>query len=186
MRRWIAILMIAGLLFLCGCAREGETLQPALKFRKSLLEAGACSYVADVTADYGDYVYEFTLDCEFDGDKGSIKVLAPECVAGVTADFSGTDCTAAFDGAVLDFGTLADGRVAPLSVPWLLGTAWERDYISLCSRENECDRITILKGYQEEELTVDTWLQDGVPAFAEILYQGRSVLRLKIRNFALG
>ena len=182
MRRWIAALMLMCLL-LTGCSSEKNALQPALDFRSQLLEHHGCAYQAEVSADYGDHVYEFSLDCAFDGENGRITVTAPESIRGISAAVSGADCKMTFDGVVLDFGVC--GNAAPLSVPCLLGTAWQSDYIASCGADGEYQRVTMIKGYGEEELTIDTWLSDGVPAFADVSADGVSVLRVRISDFTL-
>lgn len=158
-------------------------MQKALDFRTRLLESGGCQFSCMVRADYGERVYDFALDCSYDGEDGKLTVTAPENIAGITAVVDGDDASLEFEGLSLRYGELANGHLAPLTIPWLLGSTWAEDYISLVGTEEEKTRITYLKGYHEEEITIDTWLRDTIPVCAEISYDGRRVLTINIENF---
>ena len=185
MRRCFALFLALVLLLLSGCAGEEDAMQSALSFRQKLLSAGGCSYVADVTADYGDYTYSFTLQCSYRDGCGSLCVLQPEEISGIRAECSVDAATVSFDGAVLEYGDLADGRVAPLSAPWLFGSAWERDEILFASNDEEQVRVTIQKGYDEDKILTDTWFSSGVPVAGEVsCADGRRILSVQFRDFA--
>ena len=170
--------------FLSGCAEKESTLQPALRFRTALLESGGCTFSCDVTADYGSEVYEFSLDCAWMDGKATLTVTKPDTVSGITAQVADDGAAILFDGVRLEYGTLANGHVAPLAVPWLFGSAWESDYISSAGEEDGCCRMTVLKGYNDAELTVDTWLDDGIPVCGEVSCGGTRVLAVTFRNFS--
>lgn len=160
-------------------------MQTALDFRQKLLSSGGCTFTADVTADYGDYSYAFTLLCGYRDGVGEMTVLQPEEISGIRARCSGDAATVSFDGAVVEYGDLADGRIAPLSVPWLFGSAWERDEILFASPDDDTVRATIQKGYDDEKILADTWFSDGRPTAGEIsCADGRRVLTVQFRDFA--
>ena len=50
------------ILLLTGCSGKREELDRAMGLRAKLLASG-CSFRAEVTADYGDQLYTFTMDC---------------------------------------------------------------------------------------------------------------------------
>ena len=63
MRKKLTALLLALPALLCACAgkpAKQDLAQPALDFRQALLENG-CSFEAEITADFEDYVYSFTL-----------------------------------------------------------------------------------------------------------------------------
>lgn len=171
-------------LIIAGCQKEETTMQTALDFRTELLSAGGCHFLCDVQADYGEKVYSFSLDCEYDGEDARLTVLQPENISGISATVHGEDATVEFDGISLQFGELAKGKVAPLSIPWLLGSAWTKDYISYSGQDGEHVRLTCLKGYDDNEITIDTWLSDGIPVNVEVSYDGQRVLSATIREFS--
>ena len=66
----------------------------------------------------------------------------------------------------------------------LLGQCWSAAYISCAGSDGELERVTYLDGYEEEEVTVDTWLSSaGLPVYAEISCQGMRCLTLQISDF---
>lgn len=75
LRKKLTALLLALPALLCACAgkpAKQDLAQPALDFRQALLENG-CSFEAEITADFEDYVYSFTLSCEEDSD-GSMQM----------------------------------------------------------------------------------------------------------------
>jgi len=79
---------------------------------------------------------------------------------------------------------MADGRVSPMEACHVLGRSWTGAYIASAGSDGELERITYLDGYEEEELTVDTWLDEtGLPVYAEISYGGRRWLRLQLSDY---
>ncbi len=161
-------------------------MQRTLDFRQKLLASGGCTFTADVTADYGDYLYSFTLQCSYRDGCGEMTVLQPEEISGIRGRCADDAATVSFDGAVLEYGDLADGRIAPLSVPWLFGSAWEHDEILFASPDEEAIRATIQKGYDDEKILVDTWFSDGAPTAGEVsCADGRRVLTVRFRDFAV-
>lgn len=174
----------AALLLLCGCGSGNDAMQQALDFRTNLLSASGCTFSCDVTADVGGAVYEFSMDCAYSDGQGSFTVTAPESIAGIGATVDDDGATLHFDDVALTLGEMAEGRLAPLGVPWLLGSAWQSDYISAAGTENGLCRVTILKGYDDDEITVDTYLAEGVPVCAEASVGGKRVLTVEISDFA--
>lgn len=185
MRQKVAALMILLCVLLSGCREQKNHMQQALDFRTKLLSSKGCEFQCLVEADYGEKAYAFSLDCSFDGKDGKLVVIAPEEIAGIAATVNGEDASLSFDGYSLQFGKLAGGHIAPLTIPWLLGSAWAEDYVAQVGREEDSLRVTFLKGYREEELSIDTWLQNDIPTYAEVSYNGQRMLTISIREFKL-
>ena len=159
-------------------------MQTALDFRTRLLASKGCAFTCQVEADYGDRVYGFTLNCSYDGKDGALTVTAPETIAGIRATVDGSDACLEFDGISLEFGRLANGHVAPLMIPWLLGSAWTEDYISAAGQDGLRTRVTWLKGYNDEELGIDTWFEEKIPVYAEVSYDGKRAITIRIQDFS--
>ena len=51
MKKTTALLLV---LFLAGCSAKNAAMERCLKLRTTLLAASACTFEADITADYGD------------------------------------------------------------------------------------------------------------------------------------
>ncbi len=176
---------ILSLLLLTGCSTGSAPTQKALDFRTALMEAGGCSFTADIIADYDQRVYNFTVTCNYKtAGSADIMVTAPEEIAGISATVSADTATLEFDGLELEFGQMADGLVSPMEACWLLGQCWNSAYIDSAGADGKLERITYLDGYRSKELTVDTWLDENqTPVHGEITYEGVRRLKLDITDF---
>ena len=165
MRRLLAVLMLLPLLLLAGCGKEEEQTQQALDFRTRLLEAGGCAFDADVQVSYGETAARVSMRCAY-----SARV-----------DSSGAKLV--FDGAEIGFSTLAGGRLAPMAAPWVLADCWANGYIAWSGMEGDLLRVTYRTGYGTDELQADVWFDGGVPARAELSYEGALLLSAELTNF---
>lgn len=183
MKRWFSLVMC--LLMLTGCSKESADREKALSFRTALMEAGGCQFSAQIRADYGDRVYDFGVDCRFLLEDGAVlTVTSPEEIAGITAEVSQDGAQVSFDGVQLDFGQMANGHVAPMALPWLLGSGWANAYLESAVEDGEYLRVTCLMGYGEEEITLLTWLdQNRIPVQCEVIYDGTRCLTAAINEF---
>ena len=172
-------------LLLTGCgASPKEQAQKALDFRTALMEAGGCGFTAQVTADYGDYVYQFTMDCEADREQTKLHVTAPEELAGIGLTVEENGKKIQFDDMELDFGELGHGLVPPVTAPWLLTQCWVGEYIAFTGADDDLSRVTYLRGYDDEELTVDTWFDSqNVPVYAEVALDDVRCLTIRMTDF---
>ena len=177
------------MMFLCltGCGRGNQPAQQALDLRTALLEKGGCSFTADMTVDFPDRAYDFSVSCEYlSGEHAKITVLQPEEITGITAKVSGSGAAVVFDDIALDFGKLANGNVSAMEAPWLLAKCWDSAYISAAGKDGDLLRVTYLEGYDDGQLTVDTWLNEaGEPVRGEVAYDGMRCLTLNISQFQL-
>ena len=57
-------------MLLCGCKSTDSDLNTALSLRENL--SRECTFLIEITADYGDSVYTFQLDCRSNAD-GSLN-----------------------------------------------------------------------------------------------------------------
>ena len=46
-------------------------------------------------------------------------------------------------------------------------------------------RATYEKDFDEKRLVVDTWFENGIPIYAEVCYNNRRILKLKLSDFKL-
>ena len=54
------------LVFLTGCSGGSKEMQRGLDLRSELLKASECRFSCEITADYSDKVYTFSMDCQCD------------------------------------------------------------------------------------------------------------------------
>lgn len=173
-------------LFLSGCASEESVLAPAIEFRAALVQAGGCTFHADVMADFDDTVQTFSMDCETDADGTTRWVItAPETIVGVTATVTDGGGTITYDGMAAEFGLLANGNVIPAAAPALTAQCWLSEYIAAAGEEDGQYRVTYEKNFDEKRLVLDTWFENGVPISAEVCYNQQRILELRLSDFSM-
>ena len=178
------------LLFVClltGCSGKSKEIQRAMDLRAQLLRAQEVSFDADITADYGDKRYVFSLNCVSD-DLGNLgfTVTAPETIAGITGHVSKGEGKLTFDAVALEFDTMADDQVTPVTAPWIFLTTLRSGYLTAAGEEGDLLRLSIDDSYEEDALHMDIWLNaENVPVRGEILYDDRRILSLDVKNFAI-
>ena len=183
MKRGLALLLLV--FTLAGCGKEDDCLERGMALRNKLLQSSGYSFQAEITADYGDKTYEFTMQCSVDKNRNlTFTVTEPESIGGISGVISGAGGQLTFDNTVLAFDLLADGEVSPVSAPWLLIKTLQGGYLSSCGMDGENLRLTIDDSYEADALQLDIWLDDqDLPDHAEILWQGRRVLSLDVEDF---
>lgn len=186
MRRGILSVLLCTILLLCGCSGEESAVSPAVEFRAALVQAGSCSFRAEIEADLGESVESFTVDCTAKPDGTTeLTLVEPETLAGITAAVSERGGKITYDGMAVDFGLLANGMVIPAAAPALAVCCWGTEYIASAGEDGEAYRVTYEKDYDEKMLLVDTWYKNEVPISAEVCYNQERILRMTISEFSL-
>ena len=175
------------IVFLSGCASAEGNLERAMDLRARLLGCTTCTYDAAITADYGDEIHTFAMNCT--GDKnGNLQftVTGPETIAGITGKFEGQKGMLTFDEFALEFPRLTDDQITPVSGPWILLRTLMGGYLTSCGPDGENLHVTINDSYEEDALVLDIWLSaENTPIRAEILYDGRRIVTMDIENFTI-
>ena len=171
-------------MLLTGCAEQNDGMDRAMALRTRLLASDVC-FDADITADYGDEIYTFSMTCQGD-QQGNLTftVTQPESIAGITGTVSAGGGKLTFDDQALSFALMADGQLTPVAAPWILLRTLRSGYLTSCGVEGEHLRLAIDDSYQEDALHLDIWL-DGTdaPVRGEVLWQGRRLLSMQVKNF---
>ncbi len=188
MSRRIWIIGAAVALLLTGCGSQESEVQEALDFRVGLLQATSCRFTAEASADFGERVFEFTADCVYTPQEGRAELVltAPESVAGISASAQSDGAALSFDGLRLELGQLANGRIAPLQLPKLLGDAWGGGYIESEAELPDGYLVSYRSGYGDSELLIYTWFNEQLhPTEAEVYYADERVLHAGLSAFAV-
>ena len=175
------------MLLLCGCSETQKEMDRAMALRTKLLGSQECTFTAEITADYGDKTYEFSLDCVGDTE-GDLRftVQRPDTIAGITGMISEENGALTFDDVVLYFEHLADGQVTPVSAPWILIHTLRGGYIIACTMEDNLLHLTIDDSYQEDALRLEVWLnEENVPVHTDIIWKNRRILSINIIDFRI-
>lgn len=142
MRRTLScVLMMTLLLSGCGAGSGQESAERAAsRARAEYLGLSAWSAQVEVTADYGQRVYEFTMDARWEREGETVlTITAPELIAGITARVSGEEALLEYDGASLSTGALTGEGLTPMEgIPFLMETLLQ-GYVARCAFEGEGD-----------------------------------------------
>ena len=181
MKKWLPLLLV----FLLGCSGTDPDLEAALDLRTRCLAASSVTFQTEIGADYITQVEEFKMDCSLD-TQGNLRfsLLEPEEIRGIGGTVS-TDGRVEFEGTVLAFPLMAEGRLSPLSGPWVLMRAVRSGAIVAAGREGDMLHLTIDDSYADNALTVDLWLEEGEIKEAEIAWEGRRCLTMTVDDFSV-
>ncbi len=155
----------------------------ALELRSQAL-AAPISMEVELVADYITTLEEFELQCTVDLEGTmAFTVREPEDIAGISGTVTGTEGTIEFDDTILAFPLMADGRLSPVSAPWVLMKALRSGYILAVNQEEDLLHITVDDSYADDALTVDIWAQEGRVVAAEIAWEGRRQIAMTVDSF---
>ena len=177
--------ILALLLIFAGCSSKPGQLDNAMALRAKL-HAQSVRFEAQITADYGDKTYAFTMECTAD-PKGNLEftVLAPESIAGITGQISGSGGKLTFDGAALAFELMTDQQITPVSGPWVLMRSLQSGYLTSCSETESGYLLSVDDSYEEDALHLDVWLDhEDVPTGCDIFWKGRRLLSITVSGFS--
>lgn len=183
MRRILACVVI--MLLLAGCSNSSKGMDRAISLRSKMLSTEGCSFVGNITADYGDKVYSFTLDCRAQKDGTvSFEVISPEEIRGIKGNISPIGGKLTFDQQALLFEIMADGQISPVGLPWIFIKTLRSGYIKGCNAGNDGLYMQIDDSYADDALHMEIWTDThDIPLRAELLWQGRRVLSMTVENF---
>ncbi len=187
----IALLLSASL---CGCGEENADNQLTLDLREEFVSMESCAGAMDVTADYGDRVYEYTVEFSGDGNGGVNLVLtAPEEMAGITAYIAQGQTALEFDGLALETGPLNPDGLSPLDALPAFLDAMRSGYLAESGSEllNETEVLRLV--FREPERTPGQGLEtvlwfdkEGRTLLqGELRSDGAAVVRCQFSSFAL-
>ena len=122
------MIILCLLLSACGGGELGDrSEQLALDIRGDYLAMTACTATAEMTADYGQRVYEYSMEGET-----VLSITAPENIAGIQARIQNGETALEYDGVRLETGPLNEQGLSPVdALPVLLAAARE-GFIAEC------------------------------------------------------
>lgn len=171
-------------IFLFGCDNHSE-INDAMQLREKILAVDGCEFFAEVTADYGDKIYSFSMVCSFDNEGNMyFNVSAPETISGITGTVKANGGQLTFDEQAIAFPLLADDQLTPISAPWIFMRSIRSGYIHSGGRDENDIYLCLHDNYEEDALQVDIWLNNDLqPKRAEILWKNRRILSINITDF---
>lgn len=183
MKRFLSCIMC--IFLFSGCGVSSGELDIAVSLRQRLNQSKGFSFECQITADYADALYEFTLSCSCDPlGEMRFQVISPETICGISGQVDQRGGELTFDDQLLAFPLLADGYLSPVSAPWLMLKALRGGYIASAGTDSSGYFVTINDTYAEETMQVDIWLdKEQNPYYCQILWQGRRLLSIAVSNF---
>lgn len=185
MKRFLGLILC--LMLLAGCGKTEDDLDLALQFRQRLLAGAGCKFACEITADYGDVIYQFSMDCQADKQGNlSFSVTSPESISGITGAITEAGGHLTFEGTALAFAPIADGQVTPVTAPWLFLKTLRSGYIASCAEVDGGTYLQIDDSYKDRALHLDIWFNENdMPVCGEILWEGRRVLSINVKDFTI-
>lgn len=178
-RRSIAALMIS-LLLLSACG-HGEGERSFQTFRDTLT-GSLVTVTAQVRADYGDSVADYTLTCRELADGYDLTVIAPETAKGVGAHLRRGESTLTFDDILLPAGDLNAAGLTPLTALPYVVDAVRSGYVDLTWQE---DGLLVVQLITDDHTVVRLYLDGAVPQCAELSVDERSCLYCTVEQWNL-
>lgn len=181
-------------LALCGCGSGESGNDLALALRTDFLAMEGCAGSMEVTADYGERVYEYTVEFSGNQTQGLDLVLtAPEEVAGITAHVAQGQTALEFDGLVLETGPLNENGLSPLDALPTFLTAMQSGYIAETGEETMDEQAFLRLTFREPEkpagkgLESVLWFEQETKTLrkGELRSDGRMVVRCDFSSFTL-
>lgn len=168
MRKRICSALMIGCLALTAC---GSTKQQRLESaRTRIAEAQSMTMTAQVQADFGETVEQYTLEYSYDGEMWTALVTRPEFVAGVTARIAKDASELEYDGAILTTGDLTGNGIAPISAVPLMHETLTKGMTDSVWEEGELLAGTFI---YDDAISVSVWFDAaGTPTAAELAENG--------------
>lgn len=184
MKKAAAVLLA---LVLTGCTAIKSELDRGMELRTKLLKAESFSFDTVVTADYGDALYSFTMNCTADNTgKLDFTVTEPQSIGGISGTIDKDSGKLTFDHTVLAFPLMAEDQLSPVSAPWIFAKTLLSGYLTSAGQEGEYLRLSIDDSYRDDALHLDIWLDENdLPKHADILHKNRKILSLDVKNFTI-
>ena len=185
MKFWLTCLSLA--IILCGCGKTQSELDKAMLLRERIIAAEACTFDANITADYADEIYAFGMHCSVDTN-GDVHFLVtdPDVISGIEGVLTGENGSLTFDNQILAFEMLADGQLTPVSGPWIMIRGIRNGYVHCGNKEDNGYYLQIDDSFKGSPVTIELWLDESyLPTGCEIIWEGRRLLSITVSNFTI-
>ena len=194
-RRICALMMTLPLLAGCSGGEQGggnSADELALSIRTEYLAMTSCAATVEMTADYGQRVYEYTLTVSWQkGGETLLTVVKPENIAGITARIQNGSALLEYENASLETGLLSAEGLSPMeAVPAILDYIFS-GYIAECDFETVGEKQQLWFCCRDPENSPGTgteaafWFDAESHALerAEVLSDGYTVIQCVFTDF---
>ena len=179
------------LLLTSGCFGGGEgqrLLDQALTIRGEYLAMSNFSARAELTADYGQRIYPYTLGVTGSDEEITLTILEPELLSGITARTARDGSFLEYEDLCLETGPLTAERLSPMSaIPAMLEQLRSGYLMAWSTEENETLRITCgdPDSTPDRGTVFDLWLDSESHSLlrGEISIDGRRCIQCIFTDF---
>ena len=168
MRKLICSALMIQCLVLTAC---GSTVEHRVNsYCDRMTQAEEFRLTANVQADFGKTIEEYTLEYVFDGEQWTVYVVQPHFVSGITARITKDASELEYDGAILTTGDLTGKGIVPISALPLIHEALSIGMIDCVWAENDMVAGTYI---YDDDISVSIWFdKQGNPVAAELMECG--------------
>jgi len=182
------LLTIAALFLLSSCSKQDNLEKTGNEIRNRYQPQVNISAIAEMRADYGDNIYDFTVKYDGTGMNGTLTVMEPETIAGSQVKIENGEVSALFDGSAVYMGDSETLGVSPACAVSTMLRAWQEGYMAdfTVSKEDDINIITITYELADEIEVISSFYEDElIPIESELLYRGRAVVFCVFTDFAI-
>ena len=183
-----ALIFTLTLMLLLTACGGGEETNVVTQLQQQYAAVETATMEAEIVCHYGDEVRTYTLLCAYSPEKSTVTVLAPENLAGISAQVENGTLTLSYDDISLDAGTYSAAAVSPVvALPKLMeAAAW--GYPAEQSEEMLGERTCIRLGCDlsdEPGTLYTTWFdaQSLLPLRSEITVDGALLFEVAWSRF---
>ena len=186
--------MILLLALLCACGGGNADNDLALSLREGFQKMDAWSGEMELTADYGQRVYAYSVSFTGDREEGTtLTITAPEEAAGITAVAKEGQTWLDYDGVRLETGPLDPQGLSPMDALPALLTELETGTVAEVGTETDGDLSLLRLTLRDPEVTPGTgretvfWFDKAQKTLlrAELRNDGATVVSCVFSSFTM-
>ena len=186
--------MILLLALLCACGGGNEDNDLVLSLREDFQNMDAWSGEMELTADYGQRVYAYSVSFTGDREEGTtLTITAPEEAAGITAVAKEGQTWLDYDGVRLETGPLDHQGLSPMDALPALLTELETGTVAEVGTETDGDLSLLRLTLRDPEVTPGTgretvfWFDKAQKTLlrAELRNDGATVVSCVFSSFTM-
>lgn len=183
MKRLFLIFTAAVCLLLTACGGSSAAKTAYDRFSKELNAAERISFTANVRAEYEHKTARFALSYTEDESGGTVTVIAPELISGISAKVLRGSTRLEYGEVSLDTGSLDEHGLSPMSAMPVMIQALRDGHLESFWTE---DGKTVLQLTPSDDYICTVWFGDGMkPLHAELQSDGRVVIFADITDWSL-
>ena len=181
----IAALFVISALILSSCSGKMSADDLAREVKKSYTESDHISMNAEITANYAARAWRFLVKYEGGSGGGTVTILEPENVSGISARIDADGVTLVYDGAEVFTGEVTEDGLSPVDALPVIVSLWRGGIVTGAAWETADGEKCLAVSYRITDGVTARTLFDTetlLPVSAELIRGGYAVLSLRFLN----